>query len=215
MFNCSLACSSSPTPVTWYMTFPSNGRTLPVSQYTQMSQVKSIYGIDVARASFDGCAQGGYRVEQLAISNAGMDLNLLPVQCSTLCFDGNCACQSVQVFFSKFAVLLITGTSIELYMYMRTYSDLAPVYFHSSTIDSQYKPRPKHHTQQCHTMPTSRYILMFKICLNYCCSFPSATTRSNHDSGWCLKHCNVHRGQVHYCNTDYHSTTSDPYCITI
>ena len=121
VFNCSLACSSSPTPVTWYMTFPSNGRTLPVSQYTQISQIKSIYGIDVARASFDGCAQGGYRVEQLAISNAGMDLNLLPVQCSTLCFDGNCACQSVQVFFSKFAVLLITGTSIELYMYMRTY----------------------------------------------------------------------------------------------
>ncbi|KAL5500446.1 hypothetical protein EMCRGX_G012008 [Ephydatia muelleri] len=104
VFNCSLACSSSLTPVTWYMTFPSNGRTLAVSPYTQ---VRTIYDIDVTRSTMDLCSQGGYRVEQLVISRAGVDLNLMPVQCSTLCFDGDCACNSVQVFFSKFAVLLI------------------------------------------------------------------------------------------------------------
>ncbi|KAL5500443.1 hypothetical protein EMCRGX_G012005 [Ephydatia muelleri] len=108
VFNCSLACSSSLTPVTWYMTFPSNGRTLAVSPYTQ---VRTIYDIDMTRSTMDLCSQGGYRVEQLVISRAGVDLNLMPVQCSTLCFDGDCACNSVQVFFSKFAVLLINVPS--------------------------------------------------------------------------------------------------------
>ena len=109
VFNCSLACTSSPTPVTWYMTFPSNGRTLAVSQYTQ---VKLINDVDVSRASIDGCSQGGYRVEQLIITRPSAALNLMPVQCSTLCFEGDCACSTVQVFFSKFAVLQINGTDI-------------------------------------------------------------------------------------------------------
>ena len=112
VFNCSLACSSSLTPVTWYMTFPSNGRTLAVSPYTQ---VRTIYDIDMTRSTMDLCSQGGYRVEQLVISRAGVDLNLMPVQCSTLCFDGDCACNSVQVFFSKFAVLLINGASMRMF----------------------------------------------------------------------------------------------------
>lgn len=120
VFNCSLPCSGGPTPVMWFMSTPNTGRSITISQYTPLSQVKSIYGLDLARGSVDECAVGGYRVEQLVLNRVSRQLHMTPVQCATLCFDA-CPCSDAQVYFSKFAVLLVSGTSaIRFYAYAPT-----------------------------------------------------------------------------------------------
>ena len=107
VFNCSMTCSQQ-LPVTWYMTLPTNGRTVAVSPYTSLSQVKSIYGIEVTRGTVNECPQGGYMVEQLFVK-ATQQLNLMPVQCSTVCISGDCSCDTTQVYFSKLAILNVLG----------------------------------------------------------------------------------------------------------
>ncbi|KAL5500461.1 hypothetical protein EMCRGX_G012026 [Ephydatia muelleri] len=102
-FNCSMSCSQL-LPVTWYLTLPTNARTAAVSPFTSLSQVKNIYGIEVTRGTVNECSQGGYYVEQLFVK-AQQQLNLMPVQCSTVCLSGDCSCDSTQVYFSKLAVL--------------------------------------------------------------------------------------------------------------
>ena len=109
VFNCSMTCSEQRLPVTWYMILPTNGRTVAVSPYTSLSQVKSIYGIEVARGTVNECPQGGYMVEQLFVK-ATQQLNLMPVQCSTVCVSGDCSCDTTQVYFSKLSILYIAGT---------------------------------------------------------------------------------------------------------
>ena len=106
VFNCSMSCSQQ-LPVTWYITVPTSGRTVAVSQYTSLVQVKSIYGIEVTRGTVNECPQGGYIVEQLFVK-ATQQLNLMPVQCSTVCFGEDCSCSDKsQVYFSKLGVLSI------------------------------------------------------------------------------------------------------------
>ena len=108
VFNCSMTCSEQ-LPVTWYMTLPTNGRTVAVSPYTSLSQIQSIFGIEVARGKVNECPQGGYMVEQLFVK-ATQQLNLMAVQCSTVCVSGNCSCVTTQVHFSKLSILYIAGT---------------------------------------------------------------------------------------------------------
>ncbi|KAL5482227.1 hypothetical protein EMCRGX_G022524 [Ephydatia muelleri] len=110
VFNCSLSCYGGPTPVTWYITTPDTGRNIAISQYTSLSQIKSIHGLDLARGSVDECSVGGYRVEQLVMNRASRQLHMAPVQCATLCFD-TCPCSGAQVYFSKHAVLLVSEPS--------------------------------------------------------------------------------------------------------
>ena len=106
VFNCSLSCAQQ-LPVTWYLTLPTNSRTVVVSPYTSISQVKNIYGIEVARGTVNECSQGGYIVEQLFVK-AKQQLNLMPVQCSSVCFGNDCLCgDSSQVHFSKLGVLSV------------------------------------------------------------------------------------------------------------
>eukprot|EP00731_Ephydatia_muelleri_P011598 Em0006g492a len=94
-------------PVTWYLTLPTNSRTVVVSPYTSFSQVKNIYGIEVARGTVNECSQGGYIVEQLFVK-AKQQLNLMPVQCSSVCLGNDCLCgDSSQVHFSKLGVLSV------------------------------------------------------------------------------------------------------------
>ena len=95
-------------PVTWYLTLPTNSRTVAVSPFTSLSQIKNIYGIEVARGTANECSQGGYLVEQLFVK-AQQQLNLMPVQCSTVCFGNDCSCDTTQVYFSKLSVLYISG----------------------------------------------------------------------------------------------------------
>ena len=119
VFNCSLPCSGNPIPVTWYLTMPDTGRSIAISQYTSFSQVKAIYGIELSRSSVDECSVGGYRVEQLAVNRPSRQLNLMPVQCAALCFD-SCPCSSVHVYFSKYALLLVSGKLLRVLRRMVT-----------------------------------------------------------------------------------------------
>lgn len=112
MFNCSIQCGN-PAPVTWYLTLPTSLRTVIVTPYTQLNQIKSFYGIEVSRVSLDDCAQGGNRVEQLYVK-AAKQLHLMPVQCYTLCFASSgsgvgCGCGTAQVYFSKVGLLSVAG----------------------------------------------------------------------------------------------------------
>ncbi|KAL5500448.1 hypothetical protein EMCRGX_G012010 [Ephydatia muelleri] len=112
VFNCSLSCAQQ-LSVIWYLTLPTNSRTVTVSPYTSLSQVKNIYGIEVARGTVNECSQGGYIVEQLFVK-AKQQLNLMPVQCSSVCFEDDCTCgdHSMQVQFSKLGVLRVASPSI-------------------------------------------------------------------------------------------------------
>ena len=110
VFNCSMSCSQR-LPVTWYVRLPSSGRSVAVSPYTSLSQVKSIYGIEIARGTVNECPQGGYMVEQLFVK-ATQQLNLMPVQCSTVCFSGDCSCDTTQVYLSKFGILTVQGQNL-------------------------------------------------------------------------------------------------------
>ena len=107
VFNCSMPCSQQ-LPVTWYMTLPTNGRTVPVSPYTSLTQVKNIYGIEVSRGTVNECPQGGYLVEQLFVK-VKQQFHLMPVQCSTVCISGDCSCGTTQVYFSKLSMLYVAG----------------------------------------------------------------------------------------------------------
>ncbi|KAL5494382.1 hypothetical protein EMCRGX_G015706 [Ephydatia muelleri] len=114
MFNCSIQCGN-PAPVTWYLTLPTSLRTVIVTPYTQLNQIKSFYGIEVSRVSLDDCAQGGNRVEQLYVK-AAKQLHLMPVQCYTLCFASSgsgvgCGCGTAQVYFSKVGLLSVADVS--------------------------------------------------------------------------------------------------------
>lgn len=108
MFNCTFVCGNK-APVTWYITLPTSFRAVSVSSYTPLNQIKSIYGIEVSRGSTDECSQGGYHVEHFYVK-AVKQLNLMPVQCSTLCLaGGGCGCGTTQVYFSMAALLSVTG----------------------------------------------------------------------------------------------------------
>ena len=113
VFNCSMPCSQQ-LPVTWYMTLPTNGRTVPVSPYTSLTQVKNIYGIEVSRGTVNECPQGGYLVEQLFVK-VKQQFHLMPVQCSTVCISGDCSCDTTQVYFSKLAILNVLGKKQAVY----------------------------------------------------------------------------------------------------
>ena len=57
----------------------------------------------------DECSRGGYHVEQVLVVNATVDFNTMPVQCSLLCFEGQCGCSAAQVQFSKSGLLKVQG----------------------------------------------------------------------------------------------------------
>eukprot|EP00731_Ephydatia_muelleri_P009648 Em0005g234a len=103
IFNCSMDCSNQ-APVSWYFTLPSNLKAGIVSPFTQPNQIKSIYGMEVSRRTVNECPQGGYIVEQFLVT-ASRQLNLMPVQCSTLS-DGGCG-KKIQVYFSITALLKV------------------------------------------------------------------------------------------------------------
>ena len=129
IFNCSMDCSNQ-APVSWYFTLPSNLKAGIVSPFTQPNQIKSIYGMEVSRRTVNECPQGGYIVEQFLVT-ASRQLNLMPVQCSTLS-DGGCG-KKIQVYFSITALLKVAGEStswIRMFSSVRWLMLLASQYIH-------------------------------------------------------------------------------------
>ena len=110
-FNCTLACGNQYL-VTWYVTLPATMKTVLITPYTQLNQIKSIYGMEVSRGSTNECRSqsGGYLVEQIYVK-ALKQFHLMPVQCSTVCIavGGDCGCGAAQLYFSKVALLSVAG----------------------------------------------------------------------------------------------------------
>ena len=105
IFNCSMDCNNQ-SPVTWYFTLPTNSRTGFVSSFTNLAIIKTIYGIEVSRRTLNECPQGGYIVEQFFVTSS-RQLNLMPVQCSTVS-DSGCG-PKMYVYFSITALLNVPG----------------------------------------------------------------------------------------------------------
>ena len=108
VLNCTVTCSAQGAiPVTWYMTLPTSKRNVAISPYTSLSQIKSFYGLETERSTFNGCPDGAY-VAQLSLLNVTSDLNMMPVQCGALLVQSDCGCPDPQLYFSKFSILTVT-----------------------------------------------------------------------------------------------------------
>ena len=93
--------------ITWYVVMPATLQKVSIFPYTSLNQVKSVYGLDVSRNIIDECSKGGYRVEQLLMSNVTKAFDLMPVQCGLLCFPGSFGCTVAQILFSPVGVVKI------------------------------------------------------------------------------------------------------------
>ena len=107
VFNCSLQCTNETITLTWYVVVPVTLRKVSIFPYTSLSQVKSVFGLDVSRNIINDCPKGGYHVEQLLVSNVTKDFDLMPVQCGLLCFPNTFGCKVAQILFSPVGVVKI------------------------------------------------------------------------------------------------------------
>ena len=106
VFNCSVTCGAQ--GASWYMTLPSMRKSIAISQYTTLSQMKRFYGLDVRKPAAEDCSNGTRRL-QLLIANVTSELHRMPVQCGVIVYGGQseCACSNPQpqLQYSKLAIL--------------------------------------------------------------------------------------------------------------